>query len=982
MSSILFLRGFNNYHRRTIIKYSSLDDYKNNSASFLNFDTINFNPNDGITTELIVGGSTQKENNDILKFDSLGSPDYLVVYETVSSVNTIVSRWFILDCTKTTAGQFRLALKRDLIADNLDWIVNSDCFIEKGQVMDDSSPFLFNNESMTYNQIKKKEVPLYDSTGVSWIVGYIAKNFPTNLADGKDLEGQIINQDAAFANAYEMADLPWGSLTPTQINNGITFRTVESVNIFPIVGLNTFSYADDYSSPKSQNLLCRCAMVNNNGNYALYNNYGLYFRTANPTLGQSSNTLLDIQGPGLGFFTDAWTNEVAIQRLMPNFPFSSPGDVRHVSPSVYESTLTSAQDIANTYVSQIGSGALSQLWAEMVINSGVDFTGPNAIQSLDGKAVRVSDGNGGYDYYTIRIQSTVNNIGADWWSFATTASKSTLKNKLLTTVRALDTRPTWGSTNADIKIRPIYADITIKFLAIPPTLKVNAQLRPGFDYPGSYTNRWGCNDQLFDVFCIPYGAIPIKENVNGTWETITTRADAGLAAARAIAKAAGQSLYDLQILPYCPIKEIRDSFTTEVSCFMEIDGTQTQVEPYLKRDGYVELDFNDTSIFGSAYEITDASDTTTIYSFLFWATLSHGTIDLPIMSSDNKYYQYATAIDEPILKKKISNETEIFRLCSPNYNGLFEYSAAKNNNFESGSIVTENLTDVYQPDIEYINVDYTYRPGNPYIHLNPIFKGEEQGAIYGKDWNDVRGLICGGDFSLGYIVDAFRSYQIQNANFQNIFDRQIQNIDSMNALAQEQMKLSNVSNVIALPTGGAVTGAMAGAKVGGGWGAVAGGAVGLSGGLAGGIAGFTLNEEWLNWQQRENKQYAIDMYNYNLGNIKALPYSISRTDCLAENTRLVPFLEVYESTEAEINNLMNVIKYNGMTVMTIDKPINYLGSASDDTYKELAVSVHDQYCYYIKARLIMNPDTDFSGHFQVVNAIYDELNKGIYLQGK
>lgn len=50
---------------------------------------------------------------------------------------------------------------------------------------------------------------------------------------------------------------------------------------------------------------------------------------------------------------------------------------------------------------------------------------------------------------------------------------------------------------------------------------------------------------------------------------------------------------------------------------------------------------------------------------------------------------------------------------SPNFNGQFEFSLAKN-----------------KQDITSFNVDYTYKPYAPYIHVNPIFNPD---GLYGKD---------------------------------------------------------------------------------------------------------------------------------------------------------------------------------------------------------------------------------------------------------
>ena len=130
--NILLLRGFNNYFNRIVKKYSTVDDYKANSSSFLELSNINFNPNDGVNTELVIGGPTQLENNKPLAWDDIGSPDYLLCIDPADS--TIKHRWFILECVRTRNGQYRISLKRDAIADNLEDILNSTCYIEKGYV--------------------------------------------------------------------------------------------------------------------------------------------------------------------------------------------------------------------------------------------------------------------------------------------------------------------------------------------------------------------------------------------------------------------------------------------------------------------------------------------------------------------------------------------------------------------------------------------------------------------------------------------------------------------------------------------------------------------------------------------------------------------------------------------------------------------------------------------------------------------------------
>ena len=163
--NILFLKGFNNYFNRTVKKYSDLANYKGDCSSYVDYPSINFNPNDGILTELVVGSEGQKENSLPLAWEDNGAPDYCVCYEMQENTPVIKSRWFILECERTRLGQYHLALKRDVLAEHFDSIMTAPCFVEKGFVNNVNSPFLYNSESMTYNQIKQKETLLKDNTG-------------------------------------------------------------------------------------------------------------------------------------------------------------------------------------------------------------------------------------------------------------------------------------------------------------------------------------------------------------------------------------------------------------------------------------------------------------------------------------------------------------------------------------------------------------------------------------------------------------------------------------------------------------------------------------------------------------------------------------------------------------------------------------------------------------------------------------------------
>ncbi|MGC7974463.1 hypothetical protein ACP3WV_22975, partial [Salmonella enterica] len=84
--------------------------------------------------------------------------------------------------------------------------------------------------------------------------------------------------------------------------------------------------------------------------------------------------------------------------------------------------------------------------------------------------------------------------------------------------------------------------------------------------------------------------------------------------------------------------------------------------------------------------------------------------------------------------------------------------------------------------------------------------------LYGRDFGDSRGLILGGDFSISQINDAWKSYELNNKNYQVMFDRQIQNMEVNNSVAHTM----DIVNAFTGTAQGAATGAMGGAMVGGG----------------------------------------------------------------------------------------------------------------------------------------------------------------------
>lgn len=395
-------------------------------------------------------------------------------------------------------------------------------------------------------------------------------------------------------------------------------------------------------------------------------------------------------------------------------------------------------------------------------------------------------------------------------------------------------------------------------------------------------NRYHLEDQPYDMFCIPYSDTLVIHK-NATSYCVANKSIAVNMATQIAAATGSANVYDVQLLPYCPVR-------------------------------YCILDDGTFDIKSAKHDIIKDSNGATL-GVILWATTSAFTIDI----------QHEIVVTDP----KIESQTDVYRLTSPNFNGQFEFNAAKNGGVES------------------FNIDCNYKPFNPYIHVNPNFK-----LLYGQDFNDARGLICGGDFSLPQLSNAWANYQLNNKNYQAIFDRQIQNME-VNNKVQRQKEIIGAAI-------GTVQGGMMGAASGMQYGpaaAIAGGVGGTLASLGGGIADIYFNEQLRN----EALDYTKDMYGYNLGNIQALPTSLTKTSAFTYNNKIFPILEYYTCTDQEKQALRDKIKYNGMTVMRIGTIAEFIPNAEKQ---------------YIKGRIIRLEGIEEDYHF--LKAISEEIFKGAF----
>jgi len=960
--NILLLRGFNNYFNRVVKKYSTLADYKDNSASYLNLANINFNPNDGIATELIIGSTDQTENNAPLKWDEIGTPDYLVAYDNGDGENVNVSRWFVLESERTRTGQYRIALKRDVLADHFEDILNAPCFVEKGIINDITNPLILNPEGSVVNQIKQNETLIKDDSQCSWLVGYIKKDLNQKVVSGTPssaIDDEQLIDDIDFLDCIVFKDAN-GSIVQNKTKTAV-YQTGGSKIVTEIVyqhahtGSANTRYGIEASADASTPTWTSAGDKTASSYYGLTN--------------------------GAFYNTNYWL----------------PANVIGDDPT----RITNASNSNSVVIA--GFNALKNSLKSSTLSINNLRSEPSTLASYNGKYILR---NNVLYKVTITLNSNVSTYFQSY-AFSDDANISAFVNAVTNQIGNISTNSTSAQVMSYLLACRVY-DIIATEAVVPGTLSVTIP---------AHSDRNGINNELFDMFIMPY--LPDWDNGVINYGGATINSEDSMFIAQNImqdlqVQTSGAEAYDLQLLPYCPmdlpfgydlagLTETKDyvwvkdtdnnkrtiiffpttaSFTKNIPLAKTLGGTKTkqfkyegQHRMYWKDDEQYWLlesnqpiivpvtdenaisnmqvwaNHNLTQVLSwELEELSGLDNYGALYLTLIWPNepQEEETVDLDLT------FNYNTTSEITPLELKVKNETEFMRLTSPNFNSLFEFKLTK----FSPIVGPNNYGGFYE-----INVDCTYKPFNPYIKLNPDFSG-----VYGTDWNDATGLILSGDFSLSILSDPWKQYELNNKNYQAIFNRQVQNLDISQEIARDQQQFKALTGVLTGTIGGAMAGGKMGAKTGNPYIAAGGAAAGALAGVA--LAGINAakNEEWLAKQLQETKSYTIDMYNYQLGNIQALPQTITKSSPLTYNNKIWPILEEFGCTEQEKQVIENKIRYNSMNIMAIGTLNEYMTSSEIDKV-------------YVKGQLIrletINDD------FHVVDAIYQEVNKGFFvIQGE
>lgn len=774
----LYLLKYNNYNNRIVkVPYETVEQYLNNH-DYMAFYSMNFNPNDRLTTNHILNMTL----NDFV-------PDYLLVEEEETGRFT---RWFVTKITRTRGGQYLINLKRDVLGDFYNETREGVSFISKGFV-NAGNPLIFNSEGISVNQIKSKEILLKDSTAAAWVVGYLAPNLAA--------EGDV-NISVTYAQDIipDISEFDYDDLLNKELYGLLNYET-SRYNLWPSDAVNYITYK----------VVSR-----------FFNNKGRVFGT----------------------------------ELIPSY-----GDFRVTNKNAIELAN------ADLYINQ---NVFNNLLYPYITNDQVE-----SLMKLRNKVYKDGDK---YKKLVFKAQT-----GVDTTTLGIRAeTHPSVYEAITNALTSQGIEYTDGRITAYIECQKFIA--TFETVGSPFTeAKVT--------FKSSIKQLKDAPYKMFAIPLTPDNAILRVGNVD-----IPTTRDRTLQIASSIASglktAADGFLYDIQLLPYCPFKDLFMQ-TIDVSGIEYIGTGQEHIDYDIFRD-------NEDNIIAYMFYADWSSFTTNITGI---GSLLYPPLDF----------------NDPV-DFKTQDITHEFRIVSPNFANYEDFNYYKNYG------------------LNYFNVDCTCKPFTPYIKININYKG-----LYGGDFDDQRGLILGGDFSIPVINDNWANYQIQNKNYANIFERETQNLEYKH-------RWNMASTVIGAGVGTA-KGGLLGSMFG----------MGAAGAIGSGVAGVA---DIVGTQATfaEDMDYRRDMFEFNIQNIQALPQGIIKTSALNYNSKLFPFVEIYSSTEEEKEFVKNKIKFSGMTLNIIGSIKDYL-NPSDLTY--------------IQGRIIrMNINEDSS----VAAAINTELNMGVYYE--
>ncbi|MCM1505302.1 MAG: hypothetical protein NC127_08915 [Muribaculum sp.] len=838
--STLYLLSYNNYYNRLVKMESNLSGYQRYLVQY-NGRATDPNGNTAVIQGINFVVGNYVDTTQVINWQG-DIPDYLLVVED----NIIQTRWFVVGAEKSREGQLVLTLHRDLVVDYYDNLMDPETaiFVEKAMISG-ANDLIFNSEDMSFNQIKTSETMIKDASGCPWVCIYAAS---------KDAQGVYTSFDVT---------------TGTSIPISQVFESEAEFNAW--VPKKCFDTGKGLAGQNASLIYLHMIGQLDNTNTDFFRGYGFhstgdaYITIVYDALAEFRGYVRDIDMTIEEASQIVFTQWAAISRAL-TFYYDKAGP-EYIFPKVKYSQVVTYDPTAYSTINE----RLSQ-FIQVETTRGTKYYKVTAtVYELPYGNYNpvIATSSGEIDVALTPLTNPVTGI----------VTPGTSQTKRYVTLRF---NP--GKLK-NINIEEITSSVHSASMVISPT-------------------RYHLTDAPYDLFCMPLSdTLKITNSLVSDFEAVTANKQLAISVARELlSKYSGAgTIYDAQILPYCPL-------------------TSTIVS---QSNGEITLDLYDADKLSYSPIPNENNE---VVGYLMHASVSS--------------FSRRIELDNPIVitDYKIQNECDMYRLCSPNYDGVFEFSAAKNGG------------------VSAINIQCTYKPYNPYVKLFPDW-GRLYGESFSPDGFDARGLVCGGDFSLPVTSSAWETYELQNKNYQAIFNRQIQNLE----ITQSVQKIQEIWNIAAGTIGASAQGASAGASVGGPIGAAAGAITSGASSLIGGLLDRSLN----NILRYEAIDYTRDQFGYQLGNIKALPESLSKVSAYNIDNKYFPFIEYYTCSAVERTALKNKIKYNGMTIMTIG------------TLQEYVAGYSGTDPMYFKGKLIRLQG--FKADYHILNALSGELYKGVFI---
>lgn len=816
MSKIYVFENFNNYANKTSLMYQTINLYPKAAYEA----TINFNPNDGANTSLVL---MYKDN--VLAAPINLEPDYAIVCDNSDKIE---SRWYVTDSSRLSDSKFRIVLKRDIASDYKSEIMNSVAFVKRGWV-NSSNPLIFNSENGNYSQILRERVDLKDKSGKGGYVAFLAPNFLQE------------NVDKANINVA------------TNTSVSITFDTPASTH----AGNYKFCYGADPNDTTPKPVYMRNYntwgfLGTSTGNHS-YVSFNVGYK-GKPWGGQDVHT----STYKITIYEDGSYQYVKL-------------DTSHDHPwpdakTFYfrESLPNPPQNMSNWILEQIAAAAAETIKKHMWDNEYLDTYLFDQSQGQYGDvptmkfmAPRIS---------SLALVKPANNVFALDFNLYSSDEK-TFEEQMTAAMRAqlvqIITKNIPDLTAAPINDEEFY---------YPPQPRVHYSYNIAhFHWRQTDTSTLKLPSTGALVQNSPYYMlfIPEANTKMKCGDTTWTQQVDAYQIYNQLQVTFNSFIYDVQKVPYTPYA-------------LDIQDDGTVVLPNESQIGFAKNAAEE--IEACAYFCNQDS---------FWFDIEPTSTYLDELK------------DQKDLNVKIQSETTLLRLCSMDGSSSININGAKN------------------LGLSKLRVNCRYAPYQSYISLQPqwsMFYGAEIGL------KDTRGLNLTSTNSVTRTSNQWQDYVLQNQNYQDIFNRQIQSMDA-------QFDIQANKAVGDMVFGLVNTGVSAGMSS-------------NPGSAAGSLihGGLNLIQQGQGYSDmvdsfRERRSLSVDMFNLQNGNIKARADTLSKVNAMSPIYNTWPYIEIYTTTPEEKTALTTYITEFSMNIGAMTSQLSAYVTNNPNTRKFIQADI-------------------------------------------